>query len=161
MPDEISEKSSIGDIVYDDDEDTPATVQTNLNEEFLENVLHPRSAKFAEDLEKFELRFDFHDGEINEICPQSSESVWITNFKRGIISTLQNTMLRFDLDHTVVETDISGKCEVNYEFAGSDKTSILVKKTKSLSSCQNRNKFKSFLQTTPYEFRRVRERLNC
>jgi Lipoprotein amino terminal region len=155
--DESEEKSSIGDIVYDDDEDTPATVQTNLNvDEKIENVLHPRSAQFAEDLEKFAIRFDFHDGVIHEICPKSGESVWITNLKRGIISTLQNTMSRFDLDHNVVETDISGKCEVNYEFFGTDRTSILVKKTKALSSCQNRNKFKSFLQTTPYEFRRVR-----
>lgn len=156
MPEETQSESSIKDVEYEDEEDTPATVQTNLFDEPLENVIHPRSAQFAEDIEKYEIRFDFHDGEIHEICPKSDESVWITNFKRGIISALQNTMLRFDLDHTVVETDIQGKCEVNYEFIGSDRTSILVKKSRTLSSCQNRNKFKSFLQTTPYEFRRVR-----
>lgn len=152
----VGEKSSVADIEYEDDDDLPSTVRNNLFDEPPENVFHTRSNQFADEIENLEIRFDFHDGEINEICPKSGESVWVTNFKRGIISALQNTMSRFDLDHTTVETDISGKCEVDYHFIGSDKTSIQIKKTKVLSSCQNRNKFKSFLQTTPYEFRKVR-----
>jgi hypothetical protein len=146
-------KSSEDDVVYEDEEETTTTF--GLNEQ--EDALHPNSYKFAQDLEKSEIQFDFHDGKIQEICPKTDESVWITNFKRGIISSFQNTMSRFDLDHKTTESDISGKCEVLYQFIGSEKTSIRVQKTKDLSSCQNRNKFKSIIQTTPYEFRRVRK----
>jgi hypothetical protein len=100
------------------------------------------------------LRFDFRDGLIQEICPNSEEQVWVTNFKRGILSALQNTMARLDLDHKVTEVDVSGKCDVTYQFVGALGTSILINKTKDISSCQSRNKFKSIIQTTPYEFRK-------
>lgn len=150
-------KSSEDDIVYEDEEES-TTLKGNFDVDEQEDALHPRSNQFAQDLEKSEIQFDFHDGKIQEICPKSDDSVWVTNFKRAIISAFQNTMLRFDLDHQTTEADVSGKCDVLYQFIGSDKTSILVKKTKDLSSCQNRNKFKSIIQTTPYEFRRVRER---
>jgi hypothetical protein len=148
--------SEDGDVVYEDEETTTFSMNFDKNEQ--EDALHPRSNQFAEDLQKFDFHFDFHDGRVQEICPKSDESVWVTNFKRGIVSSFQNTMSRFDLDHKTTESDISGKCEVLYQFIGSDKTSIRIQKTKDLSSCQNRNKFKSIIQTTPYEFRRVRRR---
>lgn len=140
---------------YEYEDDTKP--QVDFNElPSKENVLHKQSPHFSKEIEKLEIKFDFHDGSINEICPKSDEPVWVTNFKRGIISALQNTMFRFDLDHRTVETDVSGKCEVSYQFVGSLNTSIVITKTKDISSCQNRNKFKSIVQTTPYEFRRVR-----
>lgn len=120
-----------------------------------ENIIHPQSPFFCKEIEDFEIRFDFHDGLIQEICPSSYEPTWVTNFKRGILSALQNTMFRFDLDHESIETDVSGKCEVSYRFVGSSNTSILIMKSKDISSCQHRNKFKSIVQATPYEFRRV------
>lgn len=129
------------------------------NEEFTneapkENVVHPRSQDFGNEIEALDLRFDFHDGLIQEVCPKLGEAVWVTNLKRGVLSAFQNTMSRFDLDHKSVEKDISGKCEVSYQFEGSKNTSILITKKKDLGSCQYRNKFKSIVQTMPYEFRR-------
>lgn len=119
-----------------------------------ENVMHPRSKFFSKDIEEMALRFDYRDGLIQEICPKSDETVWVANFKRGILSAFQNTMTRFDLDHRSTETDVSGKCEVSYKFLGSSNTSIIVLKEKDISSCQKRNKFKSAVQTTPYDFRK-------
>lgn len=150
--DEDYEKPSPADYEYED--------ETKVQEDIgggprPENVIHPRSPHFSKDIEDMELRFDFHDGLIQEICPNSDEPVWVTNFKRGILSAFQNTMSRFDLDHKSTETDVSGTCEVSYRFMGSSHTSILVTKSKDISSCQNRNKFKSIVQTTPYAFRRV------
>lgn len=87
------------------------------------------------------------------MCPDDDEANWVTNFKRGILSALQNTMQRFDIDYKTTESDISGTCNVNYVFNGTEKTSILVKKEKDISSCINRYKTNSFLQTTPYDFR--------
>jgi Lipoprotein amino terminal region len=51
----------------------------------------------------FMRRFSFRDGEIDELCPQSGELSWVLNFKRGILSSLQNTMERFDVDHVTTE----------------------------------------------------------
>lgn len=157
--DESSEKPSTVDYEYEDDQKPPEV--SNSDAVVKENVLNARSASFSRDIEDMELRFDFRDGLIQEICPKSEEPVWVTNFKRGILSAFQNTMFRFDLDHKATETDVSGKCEVSYQFQGSLNTSIVILKTKDISSCQNRNKFKSIVQTTPYEFRRVIKALNA
>lgn len=147
------EKSHQADYEYEDENKAQEEEFTDVPKP--ENVLHPRSQVFSNEIENMEMKFDFHDGLIQEICPNSDEPVWVTNFKRGILSSFQNTMVRFDLDHKSIETDVSGKCEVSYQFTGSLNTSILIRKSKDISSCQNRNKFKSIIQTTPYEFRRV------
>lgn len=117
-----------------------------------EIILHSRSAQFANEIAKTDIRFGFHDGLVSEICPNPDEAIWVTNFKRGIISMMQNSMQRFDLDHKATESDISGKCRVEYQFQGSTNTSIDILKIKEASSCQNRNKFKSIIQTSPYSF---------
>lgn len=149
------EKSGTADYEYEDDIKGQDEVRENSDKPpAQENVIHPRSQLFSSEIEEMDLRFDFRDGLIHEICPNSAEAIWVTNFKRGILSAFQNSMQRFDLDHKSVETDVSGKCEVSYQFMGSMNTSILIKKAKDISSCQNRNKFKSILQTTPYDFRR-------
>lgn len=115
--------------------------------------LHPKNDDMAEELIRYELRFAFHDGLINEICPHDEETVWVMNIKRGIISTLQNTMTRFDIDHQAKETDISGECDVHYELTGNKETSLLIQKRKSIESCKFRNRMHSVLQTVPYDFR--------
>lgn len=140
---------------YEYEEDAKEKEEVTNSTPDAENIVHSRSPYFSKEIEDMDLRFDFHDGLIQEICPNSDEPVWVTNFKRGILSAFQNTMTRFDLDHKSTETDVSGKCEVFYRFTGSRNTSILITKRKDISSCQNRNKFKSIIQTTPYEFRRV------
>lgn len=103
-------------------------------------------------------RFAFHDGIIQEVCPNPEEQIWVLNLKRGVLSTLQNTMIRFDIDHKSVETDISGDCEVSYKLMGSESTSLIIQKVKDISSCKQRYKFNSIVQTTPYEFRKVNKK---
>jgi len=49
-------------------------------------------------LEQFELRLSFEDGIVSAICPAKGDPAWSVNIKRGILSTMQNTMPRFDLD---------------------------------------------------------------
>lgn len=146
------DKPKHADYEYEDDTNPQ---EENTNKLPVENVNHPKSAFFSKDIEEKELRFQFRDGLIQEICPSNDELVWTANFKRGILSAFQNTMFRFDLDHNSIETDVSGRCEVSYRFVGSSNTSLLITKNKDITSCQNRNKFKSFIQSTPYEFRKV------
>jgi len=146
------------DYEYEDEEEEEEDPAPNENAQNIPaNTLHKRSNVFSKDIEDMSMRFSFHDGVIQEICLENDEQIWVTNFKRGILSALQNSMFRFDLDHKATETDVSGKCDVSYQFIGSAGTSIRILKSKDISSCQNRNKFKSIVQTTPYEFRRVIE----
>lgn len=122
---------------------------------FDDGDLHPRSEEFMNDLQNYDLRFSYHDGLISEVCPEENESTWALNFKKGILSTFQNTMARFDIDHNTTETDISGTCDVGYQLIGTDNTKLRIQKTKDIESCRFRYKTESVLQTSPYDFRKV------
>lgn len=98
-------------------------------------------------------RFSFQDGVIAEVCPGEYEPAWVLNFKKGILSAMQNSMLRFDMDYNTTETDVSGTCQVDYVLTETKDTSIWITKTKNIPSCKYRYKTESILQTTPYEFR--------
>lgn len=117
--------------------------------------IHPRSKEFKNDLEEHELRFAYQDGLISEVCPDEKESTWTLNFKKGILSTFQNTMTRFDIDHHTTETDISGTCDIDYQLLGTDDTKLKIQKVKNVESCRYRYKTESILQTTAYDFRSV------
>jgi len=81
-------------------------------------------AKFSEDLQKNPLRFGFVDGEIVAVCPAKDEPRWALNYKRGVLSTFQNSMqdLASAKDETVQEEDIGGDCSSLYksEHKGTD-----------------------------------------
>lgn len=115
--------------------------------------LHEQNDKVADAISRYELRFAFHDGVIGEVCAEDEEPTWVLNFKKGLLSAIQNTMHRFDIDYNTTETDVSGTCNVVYELNGASGTSLLIKKTKDIVSCKNRYKTQSILQTTPYDFR--------
>lgn len=59
--------------------------------------------QFANELEKYPLRFSFQDGVVASVCPHEDDKVWAVNIKKGILSALQNSMDDFDLDHRGVE----------------------------------------------------------
>lgn len=132
---------------YDDYNNAPDLSETN--------DVHSKSELIAEQLMNYDLRFAFHDGTISEICHEESESAWTLNLKRGILSSLQNTMPRFDIDFQTTETDVSGICDVTYKTSGRNNTDLLFLKTKDIVSCRRRYKTTSFIQTVPYDFRPV------
>ncbi|XP_051858776.1 uncharacterized protein LOC117563530 [Drosophila albomicans] len=115
--------------------------------------LHPKSNEMSADLTKNLLRFAFHDGLIGEVCPTEQETSWVLNFKKGILSSFQNTMLRFDVDFNTTETDVSGECRVQYELENTDSVYVTIRKTKDIATCRRRYSTQSVLQTTPYTFR--------
>lgn len=114
---------------------------------------HPKSKDLELDLKQNLLRFAFHDGLISEICPTATESTWVLNFKKGILSTLQNTMMRFDVDFNTTETDVSGICNVHYTLQTADNVFVTIRKEKDTKSCRNRYSTHSILQSTAYNFR--------
>ncbi|EDW03099.1 uncharacterized protein LOC6561417 [Drosophila grimshawi] len=115
--------------------------------------LHPKSLELANDLTKNLLRFAFHDGLISEVCPTELETPWVLNFKKGILSSFQNTMMRFDVDFNTTETDVSGDCDVQYTLALTDSAYVTIRKNKDIATCRRRYATQSVLQTTPYTFR--------
>ena len=53
-------------------------------------------------------RYGFHDGIVDAICPENGDPTWSVNVKRGIVSALQNSMDRIDLDYDDVEVGSGG-----------------------------------------------------
>lgn len=134
---------------YDSLNSAESTDESTLN---FEN-LHPKSSEMAVDLTKNLLRFAFHDGFIGEVCPTQDETPWVLNFKKGILSSFQNTMMRFDVDFNTTETDVSGDCDVQYSLESTTGVYVLIRKNKDITSCRRRYATQSVLQTTPYIFR--------
>lgn len=107
-------------------------------------------AEFKVNLERFPLRFAFDDGRIEELCPDKRDPVWALNLKRGVLSMLQNTMHRFDVDYRANELDVNGICETSYRFHEVRQTSLIVKKTKNLSNCLHGAKHFSVIRSNGY-----------
>lgn len=120
---------------------------------------HKNNAAFAEALQEYSLRFAFQDGVISEVCPDSAEKSWVLNFKKGLLSMLHNTMRRFDLDHRGVEHDVHGRCDATYKVLEPNGTSLVIEKTRDLTSCESRSKLHSVVQSTSYNFRPVCRKL--
>jgi hypothetical protein len=51
------------------------------------------------------------------ICPRSDDETWAVNIRRGILSTLQNTMNKLQGVSKDRETDVAGNCPVKYEVS--------------------------------------------
>ena len=61
------------------------------------------SAKFGAALERNPLIFAFQDGHVEHMCPASGEESWVLNLKRGILSSMQNSMQNLTTAQTVYE----------------------------------------------------------
>lgn len=85
-------------------------------------------------------RFSFDDGKIEHICPEANEPAWVTNVKRGVLSTFQHAFEGADAEGHVFETDISGKCPTTYETRAEGADAQVVTKTKNLMSCAHHHK---------------------
>ncbi|XP_076620317.1 apolipoprotein lipid transfer particle [Colletes latitarsis] len=105
---------------------------------------------FKSNLERYVLRFAYDDGRIYELCPDRQEPIWALNLKRGVLSMLQNTMRRFDVDHRADELDVNGICETTYRLHEARRTSLVVKKSKNLSDCSYGSKHFSIIQSNVY-----------
>ncbi|XP_073994094.1 apolipoprotein lipid transfer particle isoform X2 [Rhodnius prolixus] len=119
-----------------------------------QSTLGNKSEQFDQALTKYLLRFYFEDGTISQICPDENESIWALNIKKGILSSFQNTMERFDVDQHTYERDINGDCLVRYSFKEVNGTTLALVKSTELSSCTNRHQLYSIIPLTPYVFQK-------
>lgn len=107
-------------------------------------------AEFKSGLEKYTLRFAFDDGLVRELCPEPEDEVWAINIRRGVLSMLQNTMQRFDVNHRDEELDVHGICETHYKLHEARRTSLIVRKIKNLASCRHSGRHLSLIQSHTY-----------
>jgi len=106
----------------------------------------PKSSDLIEAIQERALRFSYQDGQVEHICSDNEEQTWILNIKRGILSTIQNTMQTFSKPQSLQETDINGNCFTKYE----SKDQSVIKKIKDLKRCSNRQSHISSIQSVPY-----------
>ena len=69
-----------------------------------------RSDNFRSSVEANSLRFSLQDGRVADVCASEDDDVWVVNFKRGIVSALQNTMTSLTSEATVLEVAIKIYC---------------------------------------------------
>ncbi|XP_041357850.1 apolipophorins-like [Gigantopelta aegis] len=108
------------------------------------------SPHFKMSLERNPLRFSFHDGEIPNLCPVNDEEKWVLNFKRGVLSTIQNTMDNLEHDQKTKESDVTGECFTEYKVTNRGWYSTTVKKSKDLIGCNDRHGYQSSIHAMPY-----------
>lgn len=110
-----------------------------------------QSNEFKTALEEHPLRFSFQDGIMEELCPLPEESAWVLNIKKGILSSLQNTMDTFKTEQNLVETDVAGKCRTKYNLKQEGWRSVSIVKSKDISTCLNRHGFDTSMGYILYE----------
>ncbi|XP_076346984.1 LOW QUALITY PROTEIN: uncharacterized protein LOC143245065 [Tachypleus tridentatus] len=110
----------------------------------------PETVKFRKDLERNTLRFSFQDGRIETLCPTENEPAWVLNIKRGVLSMIQNSMNDLFTNENTTETDVAGKCRVEYMYTGRGWSTVNVKKYKNLATCSSRGNSESAVQTSPF-----------
>lgn len=65
--------------------------------------------EWKRELEAKPLRFAWIDGEVERICPDDDETKFALNTKRGILSSIQNTMTSWDDDKDEVDEVITAR----------------------------------------------------
>ena len=90
---------------------------------------------FAESLEKNTITFGFDNGRITDVCYSSNDELWVVNIKKGIMSSFQQSMTSFDTGGNVTETDVIGRCDVQYTSYGS-RWGTKFHKVKDMYSCK-------------------------
>uniref|UniRef100_T1J9X6 Vitellogenin domain-containing protein n=1 Tax=Strigamia maritima TaxID=126957 RepID=T1J9X6_STRMM len=112
-------------------------VQTNSKNA---KALNPaKLANFKAELEAHPTMFAFSDGTIDHVCPQSGDSAWSVNFKRGFLTVLQNSMKSLNKNEMLEEIDVSGQCLTKYSIRKRSWSSTFITKTKDLDSCVKRS----------------------
>ncbi|XP_012946660.1 vitellogenin, partial [Aplysia californica] len=97
-----------------------------------------REEQFRRGVEASELRFSFQNGVVAQICSGQSEDAWVTNFKKGILSSFQNSMDDLTKAQNLTETDVAGECRTEYKLVSDGYYSVSIKKSKDILSCTER-----------------------
>ncbi|XP_063594731.1 uncharacterized protein LOC134771671 [Penaeus indicus] len=109
---------------------TPCDLKMQVMSLSMDDVPPSDSAWFRDAVERHDLHFSYQDGEIEYLCPDEDEDAAATNFKRGILSALQVSVINVEDMYEVVvqEADVAGECETRYQVTTMN--DLVVNKTK-------------------------------
>lgn len=101
---------------------------------------HQQSEKsLAAQLESSPIHFALEDGVVTDVCADQADEQWLVDVKKSIISALQMSSQSVAQQQTLIETDISGRCETVYEPLESNSEVTVIRKTKNRSKCSDRH----------------------
>lgn len=106
-------------------------------------------AELVADLQQQATAFGYDDGEVS-MCA-ADESAASHNLKAAILSALQVASDNLHATAIVKESDIFGLCDAKYELHSKKWSTLTIKKTKQMSSCQGRTKAANGLFPRSYQ----------
>lgn len=90
-------------------------------------------------LERQSTHFAYENGRVGSVCSEENEAEWTTNIKKSILSAIQMSAESIDKKSSILETDVNGQCQTDYqpdrEWKHSENTFTVVK-TKQLDKCK-------------------------
>jgi len=101
----------------------------------LSDMTSDANDEMASHLTKSSLRFGFDDGKITDVCGAEQEEDWVLNFKRGVLTTFQNSMKELGKEEIVHEVDVTGDCDTAYTIESATADTTVIKKSKPSSKC--------------------------
>ena len=90
---------------------------------------------FIEALQQNSLNFGFDNGRVRDVCTTSQDPLWVTNLKKGILSSFQQSVSSLQMSENVTETDVVGRCNTQYAALGTAWGKSTFKKVKDMYSC--------------------------
>nr|XP_027218142.1 uncharacterized protein LOC113810707 [Penaeus vannamei] len=85
---------------------TPCDLKMQVMGLSVDDIPPGDSAWFRDAVERHDLHFSYQDGEIEYLCPHEDEDAAATNFKRGILSALQVSVINVDDAFEVVLQEV-------------------------------------------------------
>ena len=146
---------------------TPCDLAMRLSEVELHEIdprdsdivtISKRSTDFSKLLSQYPFHFSMNPNkhtnaylDLHEVCVHPKESEWVTNIKKGILSTFQHKSTDITSFQKSQESDILGNCPVAYVPLESSDGTIRIRKIKELNSCTNRDAHHTSMPSSNYQ----------
>ena len=104
---------------------------------------------FIEALQQNSLNFGFDNGRVRDVCTTSQDPLWVTNLKKGILSSFQQSVSSLQMSENVTETDVVGRCNTQYSALGTAWGKSTFKKVKDMYSCTGNQALYQYALNSP------------
>lgn len=91
----------------------------------------------AAELESSPLVLGYSDGHVTDVCAPEGQSTWSLDVKKSVASALQMTATSLHARSTVVESDVLGACDTEYEPLSARFGKTVIRKIKRLAACES------------------------
>jgi hypothetical protein len=104
-----------------------------------------------QELSRYPSEFVLEDRQVQRVCSHPQEPEWVSNIKKGVISSFQSTILPegTSLGFNVTETDVVGICETEYLPTRVNGDYQTYQKTKHMDTCLNNQELFQYALNLP------------